>query len=182
MLKKDISELSIADRLTIRAVAARRPLNCHFELTYHCNFKCPMCYIRMTDEQAKPFGRMRTLEEWLDMARQVKKARVYFLSLTGGECTTYPHFAELYPELIKMGFRVSIMSNAGAYSPELRELFRKYPPCAVSITLYGGSNETYEKVTGGGEGDYMIICECGAEMWYSEQQKHMKKCPCNPYK
>lgn len=154
---KETAEKSITDILMAKAVAARRPLSCHFELTYRCNFKCPMCYIRMTDEQAKPYGRLRTLDEWLDMARQVKEAGAYYITLTGGECTTYPNFIELYTELIKMGFRVSLMSNAGAYTPEIKELFRKYPPCGVAVSIYGGSNETYEKVTGDAKGFDKVV-------------------------
>ena len=31
-----------------------------------------MCYVRMTDAQAAPYGRLRTVDEWLDMARQMR--------------------------------------------------------------------------------------------------------------
>lgn len=148
MLTKEFHPDKLRDQLQMRAIARRRPLSCTFELTYRCNFRCPMCYIRMTDEQAAPYGRLRTADEWLDMARQVCEAGVVYLNLTGGECTTFPEFSRLYRELSEMGFRISLMSNAGAYTQELRELFREYPPYGVAVTLYGGSNETYEKVTG----------------------------------
>ena len=137
----------IGDRLQMRAIQLRWPLSCVWELTYRCNFNCKMCYVHMTDAQAARYGRLRTVDEWLDMARHLVDAGVLYLSLTGGECTLYPGFSELYEKLSKMGFMVSIMSNAGAYSDEIRELFRKYPPVSVAITLYGGSNETYEAVT-----------------------------------
>ena len=138
----------LRDRLQMQAVRKRRPLSCTLELTYRCNFHCQMCYIRMSDAQAAPYGRMRTVEEWLDMARQLLDAGVLYLNLTGGECTQYPGFPELYEQLSQMGFRVSIMSNAGAYSDAVRALFEKYPPYGAAITLYGGSNETYAAVTG----------------------------------
>lgn len=141
----------IIDQLTMRAIERRRPLTAMLELTYRCNFNCGMCYVRMTEEQARPYGRMRTVEEWLDMARQLKEAGVLNLTLTGGECTRYPGFNELYMQLSQMGFRLYMLSNAGHYTPEQRSLFEQYPPHSVGITLYGGSRETYEAVTGNGD-------------------------------
>ena len=148
MIEKEWDLSKASDRLQLRAIQRRRPLSCTLELTYRCNFHCKMCYIRMTDAQAAPFGRLRTVEEWLDMARQLYDAGVLYLILTGGECTGYPGFERLYEQLARMGFRVSIMSNAGAYTDSVRALFTRYPPYGVGITLYGGSNETYAAVTG----------------------------------
>ena len=148
MIQKIWDPDKLEDKIQQRAIQLNRPLSCIFELTYHCNFHCRMCYVRMNDAQATPFGRMRTVDEWLDMARQVYDAGVLYLTLTGGECTLYPGFEALYEQVAKMGFRLSIMSNAGAYTETVRELFRKYPPHTAAVTLYGGSNETYEAVTG----------------------------------
>lgn len=152
MIQKQWNDSRLRDVLQKKAVAARRPLSCTFELTYRCNFNCQMCYVRMTDRQAAPFGRMRTVQEWLDMAGQLRDAGVLYLNLTGGECTQYPGFAELYEKLYGMGFRLTVMSNAGAYTDAIRELFRQYPPYGAAITLYGGSNETYAAVTGDPKG------------------------------
>lgn len=152
MIEKRWDLTKVTDRIQLKAIQRRRPLSCTMELTCRCNFRCRMCYVRMTDEQARPYGRMRTPEEWLDMARQMRDAGVLYLTLTGGECTQYPGFVELYEQLAQMGFRLSIMSNAGAYSDAIREVFKRYPPYGVAITLYGGSNETYAAVTGDPKG------------------------------
>lgn len=148
MMEKIWDTAKLRDRLQMQAIRQRRPLSCTLELTYRCNFRCRMCYVRMSDTQAAPYGRMRTVEEWLDMARQLYDAGVLYLNLTGGECTQYPGFERLYEQLAKMGFRISIMSNAGAYTDAVRHLFSEYPPYGAAITLYGGSNETYAEVTG----------------------------------
>ncbi len=152
MKTKAFNPESISDHLHVRAIERRRPLTAMLELTYRCNFRCKMCYVRMTDAQAAPYGRMRTVEEWVDMARQLRDAGVIDLRLTGGECTQYPGFESLYEQLSQMGFRLSILSNAAAYTPSLRKLFEEYPPYGVSITLYGASNETYAAVTGDPKG------------------------------
>ncbi|MCR4621575.1 MAG: radical SAM protein [Clostridiales bacterium] len=148
MIEKRWDLTKVTDRIQLQAIKQRRPLSCTMELTYRCNFRCRMCYVRMTDSQAAPYGRLRTVEEWLDMARQMRDAGVLYLTLTGGECTQYPGFEQLYEQLALMGFRITIMSNAGAYTDSIREVFRRYPPANVDITLYGGSNETYAAVTG----------------------------------
>lgn len=148
MIQKNWDTNSIKDQLQLKAIKERRPLSCIFELTYRCNFNCRMCYVHMSDSQASKYGRMRTLDEWLDMANQIREAGVLYLTLSGGECTQYPHFIELYEKLAQMGFLLTVMSNAGSYSDEIRDLFRKYPPHNAAITLYGGSNETYFAVTG----------------------------------
>ena len=148
MIQKQWDLNKVTDRIQLQAIRQRRPLSCTMELTYRCNFHCRMCYVRMTDAQAAPYGRLRTVDEWLDMARQMRDAGVLYLTLTGGECTQYPGFEELYGQLSQLGFRISIMSNAGAYTDSVRDIFRRYPPVSVGITLYGGSKETYAAVTG----------------------------------
>lgn len=148
MIRKEWDPERVRDRLQLQAIRARRPLSCTLELTHRCNFRCRMCYIRMTDAEAAPYGRMRTLEEWLDMGRQLYDAGVLNLTLTGGECTLYPDFVPLYERLSRMGFRITVMSNGGAWTDAVRDVFRRYPPCTVGITLYGGSSETYAAVTG----------------------------------
>ena len=152
MIQKQWDLNKVTDRIQLQAIRQRRPLSCTMELTYRCNFHCRMCYVRMTDAQAAPYGRLRTVDEWLDMARQMRDAGVLYLTLTGGECTQYPGFVELYGQLSQLGFRISIMSNAGAYTDSVRDVFRRYPPVSVGITLYGGSKETYAAVTGDPEG------------------------------
>lgn len=137
-----------SQRLLAQAVRRQQPLSGFFELTYRCNFACPMCYIRMTDEQAAPFGRLRTIDEWLNIAEQMRDAGVLFLTLTGGECTRYPGFSSLYVRLSKMGFRLSIMTNAARYPEDVKCAFSAYPPSEASVTLYGGSDATYALVTG----------------------------------
>ena len=157
MIEKIWNPESISDQLQMMAIRRRRPLSCVLELTYRCNFCCRMCYIRMDDIQASPYGRIRTVEEWLDMGRQLYDAGVLYLTLTGGECTQYPGFEYLYENLSQMGFKISIMSNAGSYNDSIREVFRKYPPWRVGITLYGGCNETYRIVTGDPHGYEKVI-------------------------
>ena len=157
MIEKVWNKDRIFDQIQMRAIERRRPLSCTLELTYRCNFHCRMCYIRMNDAQAVPYGRLRTVEEWLDMGKQLADAGVLNLTLTGGECTSFPGFERLYEGLCRMGFRITVMTNAGAYTESIRDVFRRYPPYTVGITLYGGSNETYQAVTGDPRGFEKVV-------------------------
>lgn len=129
-----------------RAGAQGIPLGGTFELTPVCNMNCRMCYIRMSEEQMKSKGRLRTVDEWLNLAQQAKDAGMLFLLITGGEPLLYPDFRELFAALKKMGLFVSINTNGTLINEEMVEFFKKYPPYRINITLYGGSDETYKRL------------------------------------
>ncbi|MCQ2424385.1 MAG: radical SAM protein [Clostridia bacterium] len=123
------------------------PISGTFELTARCNFNCRMCYVHQQDlpEQEK---RELSAEQWLAIAREARDAGMMFLLLTGGEPLLRQDFPYLYTELVKMGLVVSINTNASLYNEELRELFNRYPPSRLNVTLYGGSEETYRTLCG----------------------------------
>lgn len=124
------------------------PLNGVFELTARCNFDCNMCYVHLGEEEIKKQGRELTNEEWLNIARQAKEAGMLYLILTGGEVFVRPGFRELYEELSKMGFLIQIFSNGYAIDEKVMEWLEQTPPYSLRFTLYGASDETYEKVCG----------------------------------
>lgn len=143
----------ISEYLYQKASRNKIPLDGTFELSPVCNFQCKMCYVRMTQEQITGSGkRLRTWEEWLALAKECKKAGMLYLLLTGGEPFLYPDFKKLYVELHKMGILVSINTNATMINDEIMEWLTKYPPHRMNITLYGITEDTYEKVCNNGSG------------------------------
>lgn len=124
------------------------PIQGTFELTARCNFDCKMCYVHLTEDEISKHGRELTNEEWLDIARQAKEAGMLYLTLTGGEVFARPEFKELYLALSKMGFLIQILSNGYLVDESVMEWLREYPPYTLRFTLYGASNQTYEKVCG----------------------------------
>ncbi len=130
----------------------RYPWNATFELTARCNLKCKMCLIRMDrEEMAELEGRERTAEEWIAMAKEIQEAGAIGLLLTGGEPLLRPDFPMIYQEIAKLGFMLTLYTNATLITPGLMEVLRKYPPHRIGITVYGASQDTYEKVTGNPE-------------------------------
>lgn len=125
------------------------PINGTFELTPRCNFNCKMCYIHQTPEQMAASGRRElTAQEWLDIGRAARDAGMVFLLLTGGEPLVYPGFPDLLRELKALGLLVSVNSNGSLLTGPMLEAMRKDPPLRFNITLYGGSDATYERLCG----------------------------------
>ena len=138
----------VEKRLVEKANRLRIPLTTAFELTPVCNLNCRMCYVRLGKKQAEALGGIRSMDFWLDLAKQFLEAGNLFILLTGGEPLLYPHFRELYVKLHEMGIVLSVNTNALLLDEETADLFQKYPPRFVRLTLYGASNETYERLCG----------------------------------
>ena len=127
---------------------SRTPSNASFELTPYCNFNCNMCYIRLTPEQAQKQGSLLTTDQWIFIANEAKKLGTIGMEITGGEATTRSDFPILYETFVKMGYIISLRSNGYLLCGDLLELLKKFKPRYVSITLYGGTDDTYRKVCG----------------------------------
>lgn len=133
-------------RLVAKGTEARIPITANFELTPACNLHCDMCFIRMEQSAVNAMGGTQTLETWLDIARQLKEMGTLFILLTGGEPLLYPHFKELYTQLREMGFILTINTNGTLIDEETARLFQRLKPRRVNVTLYGTSNETYQRL------------------------------------
>ena len=123
------------------------PLNATFELTPLCNFSCVMCYVHLTREQMESQGKMLSGKQWLEIAKQAKELGTLNVCITGGEPFVHPDFWEIYSELNKMGFLISIMSNGALIDEGVIEKFTRYGmPYSIKLTVYGASDETYMRV------------------------------------
>lgn len=130
------------------AVRTGKIAHATFELTALCTLQCKMCYVRLDKETADKIGPMRTAKEWIDMARQFRDSGGLTILLTGGEAMMRPDFLEIYEEISKMGLFVTVFTNGTTITDEVIEMFRKRPPALIGLTLYGASEETYQRTTG----------------------------------
>ncbi len=124
------------------------PIAGNFELTARCNFSCPMCYVHMTEDQARSVGRELTAEQWLQIAQDARDQGMIFALLTGGEPLMRKDLFEIYRGMKKMGLLVTINSNGSLLHGNVLEQFLEDPPMRFNISLYGGCNETYETMCG----------------------------------
>ena len=130
-----------------KANAAGVPVSATFELTARCNFNCKMCYVHRQDS-ALCKSQEKSAEWWIDLGKKAVEQGVVFLLLTGGEPLLRDDFPQIYTELAKLGFIISINTNGYLITDEILELFKKNPPTRLNISLYGASDKTYENVTG----------------------------------
>ena len=133
--------------LSFKAREKNLPISNSFELTPLCNLDCKMCYVHLQREQMHG-AELLTTEQWKDIMRQSIDAGMLFATLTGGECLTYPGFDELYLFLQENGVQVGVLSNGLLMDADRIAFFQQHPPALIQITLYGASEEAYERVTG----------------------------------
>ena len=122
------------------------PISGAIELLPLCNMNCGMCYIRLTKEEMESCGRLRTADEWIEVAKQMKQAGTLFVLLTGGEPFLYKDFDKIYNALRNMGIIVTINTNGTLINEEIADMLAENKPRRVNITLYGMSNDTYAKI------------------------------------
>ena len=136
----------------------RRPESGAFELTIRCNLHCKMCFVRHNDSEIPTLiAAEKTADEWIDMAGQAARAGTVGLLLTGGEPFLREDFAEIWEGINHIGFMTQLYTNATLVSPEIVSLLKRYPPHRIGVTLYGASEETYENVSGNGDGYRLAI-------------------------
>ena len=133
--------------LEARARQQGIPVRGQFELTPLCNLNCCMCYVHRMPAQMDGQPLM-TVQQWQGLMHQAYDAGMYAAILTGGECLTYPGFDELYLYLQELGCLVDVMTNGVLLNEERIRFFKEHLPASIQITLYGASEEAYERVTG----------------------------------
>ena len=128
------------------AILNRIPISGTLELTPLCNMNCDMCYIRLSKDEQERRGNLLSGKEWISFAKNAVNNGTLFILLTGGEPLLHPDFKEIYVEIKKMGVHITINTNGTLINDEIIELFEKYPPRRINITLYGKNDDTYLKL------------------------------------
>lgn len=108
------------------------------EITDKCNFKCPHCYVEKKSFNNKNMD----FDVFLRFISEFKKQGGLYLIFTGGEAILHPEFDRFFITAKKMGFIISVFSNGFIVDSKI-ELFKKYRPYEIDITLYGVDDKTY---------------------------------------
>lgn len=117
-----------------------------FELTPLCNLNCKMCYVHLQDPSLK--DRLLPGSTWIALMKDAIAHGMTRAILSGGEAMTHPDFMEIYRFLIDEGVEVQVKTNGILLDGPRLELFKKYPPIMVDVSLYGCNSESYLAVTG----------------------------------
>ncbi len=126
---------------------SRHPFSGSFELTDRCNLDCVHCYINQPAGSQNAREKEITKAQVIEILDQVADAGTLFLNLTGGEVLLRPDFSEIYRHAIQRGIIVTVFTNGTLLTPEIADLFAEWRPLSVEISLHGGTQESYERVT-----------------------------------
>lgn len=138
---------AIRSFLSFRARRAGIPLSGTFELTPLCNLDCKMCYVHLTRSQLEK-RTLLTASDWEALMQAAIDDGMMYAKLTGGECLTHPDFKRLYLFLRERGIETGILTNGVLLGRKMADFLKENPPASIQITLYGASDEAYERVTG----------------------------------
>jgi len=129
------------------SLAHGSPLSFDIELTARCPNDCRHCYINLPAADTAARKRELTLPEIDRIAGEAVELGAFWCLITGGEPLLRDDFPDIYLALKRKGLLVSVFTTGGLVRAEHVELFRRYPPRDIEITVYGVTRETYERVT-----------------------------------
>lgn len=150
LLKSKENPIDGYNNFLLTTVREKRVLSsAQLELTPLCNFSCPFCFARLSPKQLEERGeKVLRFEDWKPIIDGLAEMKVFYLALSGGECTLHPDFVKIYRYAYEKKIDVSIITNGSNITNEILQTFCEYPPSSITITMYGSTPEKYQKVCG----------------------------------
>ncbi len=139
---------SLSDLLLSKRTDGRNPVSGSLELTARCNLTCQHCYINEPANDRVARSKELNTQQVLQIIDQIVDEGGLYLTLTGGEVLLRPDFREIYLHARHKGLLVTIFTNATLVTTKIADFLAEYPPVSLEISIYGYTEETYEKVTG----------------------------------
>ncbi len=143
--QQEYSEFS--SRLHTRVGNQHIPLLGSLELTFRCNLRCQHCYVPI-EQRANRRGKELSLPETKRILDEITEAGCLWLLLTGGEPLLRPDFKDIYLYAKRKGLLLTLFSNGTLVTPRIADFLAEWRPFKIEFTLYGATQETYERVTG----------------------------------
>ncbi len=131
----------------LAASGKRIPLSGSLEVTFRCNLRCVHCYLG--DFRNGIAGRKElSKEEICGILDQVADAGTLWFLFTGGEPFIRPDFLEIYRYAAHKGLILTVFTNGTLLTERIVKELADLPPKLIEITLYGATEQTYERITG----------------------------------
>ncbi len=141
--RRALPEFSLWEKMRARKAA----IGFDLEITARCNLRCRHCDINVAAADAGAKKRELTAGEIENIATEAVSMGAVWCLITGGEPLLRRDFPEIYLGLRKRGLLLSVYTNACLISDEHVRLFKAHPPRDVEVTVYGVTEETYERVS-----------------------------------
>jgi uncharacterized Fe-S cluster-containing radical SAM superfamily protein len=138
----DVADQQVKSAVTVRSTSEHGYSSASYELNFRCNYECEHCYLGLKDTEALPWRDRQQL------LTTIRDAGVLWLQLTGGEPLLDDHFRETYELAHDLGMMITVSSNGSRmHRPEILDLMTQRPPHRVSLSVYGATPESYERLT-----------------------------------
>ena len=113
----------------------RAVLSFDLEVTARCNLQCRHCYINLPAGHQEARFRELTLPEISAIADKAVALGAMWVLISGGEPLLREDFPQIYMALKRKGLLVSVFTNATLLQDKHIELFKKYPPRDIELSL-----------------------------------------------
>ncbi len=132
---------------THRAISHNNsPSLAQLELTSACPYKCAYCY--MSGYSKRGYGRELDLRSWQKIIADLKASGVLWLTFTGGDPLARKDFCNIYRYAYHQGFIIIVFTSGFLLTEAHFDLFKRYPPFYVEVTINAARPDLYEKISG----------------------------------
>jgi radical SAM protein with 4Fe4S-binding SPASM domain len=149
----NLSYTDFSSALHQKLAAARRegqgiPSSGTIEVTHRCPLECAHCYnnLPMSDTAARQ-AELTTADHYR-IVDEIVEAGCLWLLYTGGEIFARRDFLDIYAYAKSKGLIITLFTNATLVTEKIADVLARQRPFSIEVTLYGGSQETYERLTG----------------------------------
>jgi radical SAM protein with 4Fe4S-binding SPASM domain len=118
------------------------PFTVHWELTYHCNLRCPHCYV--APQKSRKELSFQQISGILDL---LKESGTLYVIFSGGEILTRKDFFRIAGYARKNGFALKLLTNGTLINQRVADRIRDLNPLSVEISLYGSTPSTHDLIT-----------------------------------
>ena len=119
----------------------RVPLNCQFDLTYHCNLNCVHCCVVKEDREELRTSQIKKILE------QLAAAGTLNLHFSGGEILSRPDFFEIADYARKLHFVLTISTNATLINEEIADKLAEFNVSKINITVFSTDPKKHDSIT-----------------------------------
>lgn len=123
------------------------PLTAELHFTHNCNLRCKHCFQSSSPNSSryKELG----VSDWIGIFEQFEDCRMHNVTLTGGEIMFYPHFSEVFNNIVDKRINYRVLTNGTLInSSNVEALSRKN--VSLTISLDGHSDKQHDQLRGKG--------------------------------
>ncbi|MFJ4713148.1 radical SAM protein [Streptomyces sp. NPDC088785] len=132
----------LGDTVLVRKRSPYGYAKASWEINLGCDYDCSFCYLGEKRFEGLDWENKQRL------LRMLRDAGVLWLQITGGEALIDREFGAAYEYTHRLGMMVQVSTNGSSLRKQpIRDLFTRHRPYRLTVSLYGATGDTYDKVT-----------------------------------